>query len=191
MTFNRILHSRIFYLFLGGLIAFIFNCFLNIYILEKQNCYKKTSEKQNFVIEYSQLLQKRIYLAEVFFWNVQGDARKDTIIDSWQRYKEATVIWNEKLQTNYILLNRYFPKGKYVVKNYSKYLQSKKSFCDFMKSELQSEMITIHAQLLELKKKIIADKPVNKISLEELQGKIEKLHARLTNYSDALSRAIG
>lgn len=173
----------------------VFAYIFHIKSLEKENLYKEKNERQNFVFELSQALQERVYNAEVFFWNIRDEARSQTIYESWDRYKSIILKWNEKLQNNYIKLDIYFPKEKYLICNYSNSLKEKISFRDFLEKEIQKEFIPIHGELVDLKKVINLGEPFivasfnEKGSLKELQRRIEKLHVKIANYIEALAKA--
>ena len=192
MRIKDFIKSKLIYILLGAFITCVFNYLSSSKLIDKENYYNKLSERQNFVFELSQLLQKRIYSAEVYFWNIESNAREETILDSWQRYKEVILKWNEELPNIYIKLDIYFPKNNYVVSDYSKYLKSKLSFRDFLREEIQLEIIPIHGELVDIKKKIkILELPgtLDAQSFDKLKNKIEKLHIKITNYIDALAEA--
>lgn len=152
MKIKDFIKNKLIYILIGAFITCILNYFFSSRLLSKENYYKKISERQNFVFELSRLLQKRIYNAEVYFWNIENNATEATILDSWQRYKEITLKWNEELPNIYIKLDIYFPKNKYKVADYSKYLKNKLSFRDFLREKIQLEIIPIHGELVDLKK---------------------------------------
>lgn len=187
---KKLLNNKIVYLIMGAFIASIFNYFFNVRLIEKEQFHRTGSEKQDFVFELSQMLQKRIYNGEVFFWNLKNDAKKETILDSWEKYKQITIAWNENLPNYYFKLDIYFPSSKYTVADYSMYLKSNTSFRDFLRDDIQAEIIPLHGQLVELKKMISKEQKPDDELLADVGSDIEKLHAQIANYSEALCCAM-
>ena len=190
MWHKRLLDNKLTYVVIGAFLTCVFTYVFNSQLIKKEYNYKAKSTKEEFVFELAQMLQKRIYNGEVFFWNVRDDARKDTILSSWNRYKEATLEWNEKLPSYYFKLDMYLPKSRHTVKDNSAYLQSQLSFRDYLKNDIQLEMIPIHGRLVELKKVVLKDERPLQGSLESLEKDIENLHIRSVSYSEALCNAI-
>ena len=182
--------NKLLYLFIGAFITGVFTYFLNIKLLEQKNIYEKKAEKQAVVLDLSQQLNQRIYNAEVFFWDIYYDARKETIMDSWARYKKITISWNEKLQSNYVILDILFPAPKYTIDKYSYTLKSNLSFRDYLKNEMQINLISIHNRLIEFKKIINKDEKIDPQILGEFKTDIEKLHVKIANYIDTLAKAV-
>jgi len=186
MNIKKIFENKLTYLVIGALITGIITYFCNIRLIEKEHFYKMQSDKQNFVSGLSEMLQKRIYNEEVFLWNIKNDTRENTILDSWERYKEITLVWNEQLSNFYLKLDMYFPPSKFTVKDYSNYLKHNISFRDFLQKEIQLVFIPIHGQLVELKKIINKGEKPNQELVIDLEKNTEKLHAKIVNYSEAL-----
>jgi hypothetical protein len=190
MNIKRIFENKLTYLVIGALITGIITYFCNIRLIEKEYFYKMQSDKQNFVSGLTEMLQKRIYNEEVFIWNLKNDARENTILDSWERYKEITLVWNEQLSNFYFKLDMYFPRYRYTLKDYSNYLKNKISFRDFLQKEIQPDFIPIHGQLVELKKIINKGEKPNQELVINLEKRIKKLHVKIVNYSEALYNAL-
>jgi len=182
--------NKLLYLFIGAFITGVFTYFFNIRLLEQKNIYEKRAEKQTIILDLSQQLNQRIYNAEVFFWDIYYDARKETIMDSWDRYKKITISWNEKLQNNYVLLNILFPTPQYTIDKYSDILKSNLSFRDFLKDEIQLDLISVHNRLIDLKKIINKNDKIDTQNLGDFKNDIEKLHIKITNYIDTLAKAV-
>lgn len=189
MSIKKLFNHNLTYLFIGALIPCALTYFFHTRLLERESLNKIKCEKQEFALELSQLLQKRIYNAEVFFWNIRDAAQKNTTLESWDRYKNITIDWNEKLPNNYIKLSLLFPEKKFLVSEYSDFLLYDLSFRDFLYGEIQAEFIPIHGQLVELKKGVNSDQEADQDYLKVLQSRIEKLHIKITNYAEALAKA--
>lgn len=174
------------YLLIGALIGFIFNYALSMKSLEKQNYYEDRSERREFVLELCELMQERIYNAEVFFWSIRDEDRTQTILTSWDRYKDSTIKWNKKLINIYIKLDMFFPEKKYCVKFVK--LDDIISFRDFLVG-IQDEFISVHGKLIRLKKMANNSEVPDKKTLKEIQKEIEGLHVVIANYLQDLANA--
>jgi len=190
MNLKKLFENKFTYVVIGAIITGIITYFCSTRLMEKEHSYKIKYDKQNFVSGLTEMLQKRIYNEEVFLWNIKNEARKDTILNSWDKCREITLVWNEQLSNFYLKLDMYFPTTRFKVKDYSNYLKSKISFRDFLQKEIQLGFISIHGQLVEFKKIINRDEEPKKELISDLEKNIEKLHAKIANYSEALFNAL-
>jgi hypothetical protein len=186
MKLKSFLDYKFTYLIVGALITGVVSYVFNARLIEKEYFYKAKSERQSLISDLTEILQKRIYNGEVFLWNLKSDARKTTILDSWDNYKKITLDWNEKLPNYYFKLDMYFPQSKYMVSDHSNYLKVKMSFKDFLQKEMQLQFIPIHDQLVELKIMVLRDGKPDQGLLDELDKNIIRFHAKVNNYCEAL-----
>jgi hypothetical protein len=190
MNIKKVFEYKFTYLVIGALITGIITYFFNVRLIEKEELLKKKFEKQNFVSELSEMLQKRIYNEEVSLRNVKNDARDSAILDSWARVKEITLNWNEQLPNFYFKLDIYFPPKRFMVKDYSNYLKNRISFREFLEKEIQLSFIPIHDKLVDINVFIIKGEEPDSRLIIDLEKNTEKLHAKIFNYCEALYRAL-
>ena len=73
--------------------------------IEQQNLIEK---RNDFIKEFTELGQRRIYLAENYFWNVRNKENKEILSRSWENYMGAVSEWNNKNLLNPIFIKYYF-----------------------------------------------------------------------------------
>ena len=187
MKIKRIFNNKFTYLLIGAFVGFIFNYLLNIKCLEKQDYYASKIERKNFVLELSELMQQRIYNAEVFFWSVRDHNELQTILTSWDRYHDITIKWNEKLINTYLKLDLFFPERNYSIQ----FMDSKEkiTYRDFLAS-IQDEFISVHGDLIKLIKMTNNNETIDETKSKIIGKKIEKLHVIIANYLQYLADSL-
>lgn len=128
--------------------------------IKEQNYLEKKNE---FLKDFTELGQSRIYLAERYFKNVKATETPEIIKKSWDDYMTAVIAWNKKNLLNPIFLSYYF-------NNEAK---------DEYYNNLIKNFVTLHEALLELRD----GKSVDDIKGEEL---IEAAKNELFSFSEKL-----
>lgn len=128
--------------------------------LKEQNFIEKRNE---FLKEFTYLGQSRIYLAERYYKNLEAVERDDVLKDSWDKYMNSVVLWNNTNLLNPIFIAYYF-------NNDAK---------DDYYNELQIKLVNLHEGLLELRD----GKNIEEIDGEEL---IEEAKNELFSFSERM-----
>jgi len=73
--------------------------------IEQQNLIQ---QKNQFVNDFANSIQKRTYLAENYYYNKKNNENDDVLKRSWEDYMKAVIFWNENNLSNPIFIKYYF-----------------------------------------------------------------------------------
>lgn len=201
MKLNLIRHP-LFLIVISGLITVAIGTWLTAFWAQqnlirqvKLEIYKdRIHQQREFLDNLSKVMYSRLYNLKVYFWNLTDGARKETILDSWDKYKNETIKWNEALRYNFSNLDRYFPSnefriGDFVGGNDLLRNSADKSFRRTFEEIIQRQFIITHRKLIDTRIKVANNEKIPENQLSTIEGEIEILNSLVYEFTEALSKA--
>lgn len=202
LNLKDIIGHPLFLVVIGGFITVAIGTWLTAFWAQqnfirqvKLEIYKDRMHQQSkFVDNLSKDVYSRLYNLKVYFWNLTDGAKKETIVDSWNMYKNETIKWNETLKYNFINLDRYFPPnefriGDFVRENDLLRNYADKSFRKTFEEIIQRQFVVTHRKLIDTRIKVSNNEKISEDQLSTIEGEIEILNSLAYEFPEALLKA--